>query len=151
MLLEEKIIELIQPVIDSLGDELVTVQLVSESGRQILRVFIDKPEGITAEDCALVSRQISALLDVNDPISGRYHLEVSSPGLDRPLMKLQDFARFVNQDAKIRLLKARDGQRHFKGRIIQAVGDRVFLQGENDLIWEFMIEDIEKANLVPKL
>jgi ribosome maturation factor RimP len=97
--------------------ELVHVEARRESGGMILRLFIDREGGVTLDDCARVSRQVSAELDADDPLPGRYTLEVSSPGLDRPLSKDRDFQRFSGQTVRIVTAAPLDGQRHFKGRL----------------------------------
>ncbi|HAA93659.1 MAG TPA: ribosome maturation factor RimP [Rhodospirillaceae bacterium] len=102
-----------------MGFELVRVRLMGSADRRTLQIMIDRTdEGpISVEDCALASRQLSAVLDVEDPISGTYVLEVSSPGIDRPLTKERDFERFAGFEAKVELQESQDGQRRFRGRL----------------------------------
>ena len=97
-----EIARLLEPSISALGYELVAVELAGSGPDRVLRVYIDHPDGITVDDCADASRQVSAVLDVEDPISGSYVLEVSSPGLDRPLVKVADFERFKGSLVKLR-------------------------------------------------
>ena len=115
-----------------------------------MRLFIDKATGITLEDCEQVSRQVSSVLDVEDPIRGQYSLEVSSPGLDRPLFKLEHFKRFVGQGVKLRLRQPQAGQRNFKGRIA-AIEDTILVlrMGDGEEV-KINVTDVEKANLVPE-
>jgi len=107
----------LERIVEFAGMELVHVEARRESGGMILRLFIDREGGVTLDDCARVSRQVSAELDADDPLPGRYTLEVSSPGLDRPLSKDRDFQRFSGQTVRIVTAAPLDGQRHFKGRL----------------------------------
>jgi len=107
----------LERVVEFAGMELVHVEARRESGGMVLRLFIDREGGVTLDDCARVSRQVSAELDADDPLPGRYTLEVSSPGLDRPLSKDRDFQRFSGQTVRIVTAAPLDGQRHFKGRL----------------------------------
>jgi len=109
------------------GMELVHLEMRRESGGLILRLFIDKEGGITLDDCAHVSRQLSARLDAEDPIDGRYTLEVSSPGLDRPLSRERDFERFAGQRVRVTTESPIDGQRNFIGRLEGLVAGAVHL------------------------
>jgi len=102
------------------------------------------------DDCAAVSRQLSALLDVEDPLPGQYVLEVSSPGLDRPLVRLEDFQRFTGEQAKLRTVLPVDGRRNFSGRIAGTEGARVVLDTGTGCI-EFALEQIESARLIPRI
>lgn len=99
------------------GMELVHFEARRESGGTVLRLYIDREGGVTLDDCARVSRQVSAELDADDPIPGRYTLEVSSPGLDRPLSRDRDFERYVGSQVRVVTASPLDGQRHFKGRL----------------------------------
>jgi ribosome maturation factor RimP len=107
----------LERIVEFAGMELVHVEARRESGGMVLRLFIDREGGVTLDDCARVSRQVSAELDADDPLPGRYTLEVSSPGLDRPLSKDRDFQRFSGQTVRIVTAAPLDGQRHFKGRL----------------------------------
>ncbi len=97
---------------------------------QTLRVYIDSPEGVDVDDCADVSRQLSAILDVEDPIAGEYSLEVSSPGLDRPLVLPEHYRRFVGETVKLTLAQPLAGRRKFKGRLLEATDDHVVVEAE---------------------
>jgi len=113
----EHVTELLEPVIEGLGYECVGLEFRPGRGDACLRVFIDAPAGITVEDCARVSHQVSGVLDVEDPIAGDYHLEVSSPGLDRPVFKPSDYRRFAGETIRLRLRERIDGRRRLTGRL----------------------------------
>lgn len=108
---------LLEPVVNDMNMELVELQYRREASGWVLRLIIDKEQGISLDDCADVSREVGRILEVEDPIEHAYRLEVSSPGLDRPLKKESDFDRFKGRQAKIKLLEPLDGQRVFVGRI----------------------------------
>ncbi len=112
-----------EPLLTDLGFELVDVVFATEYGRKVLRFFIDKPGGVTIDDCTQASRDLSTLLDVQDPIPQRYTLEVSSPGLDRPLVKEKDFIRYAGKKVKIKTKEPIEGRRNFKATI-DSVGDK---------------------------
>lgn len=137
-----------EPVVESMGYELVGVEFHGSEHHGTLRVFIDSENGITVDDCAAVSHQISALLDVEDPIIHPYDLEVSSPGINRPLFKVADYQRFAGQNAKIRLAVALNGRKNFSG-VLQGVGenDVVLITVDNET-FELPFHDIARANLV---
>jgi ribosome maturation factor RimP len=138
---------LLEPVVQGLGYELVGVEF---DGRQrILRVYIDHPEGITLDDCSKVSYQISGVLDVEDPIAGRYQLEISSPGMDRPLFTREHFERFAGQMARVQLAGLLDGRRRFQGRLAGIEGQEVLVQ-EGETLFRLPFEMIEKARLAPE-
>lgn len=117
----EEILERLGPRLEQIvsfaGMELVHVEARRESGGMILRLYIDREGGVTLDDCARISRQVSAELDADDPLPGRYTLEVSSPGLDRPLTRERDFERFAGSTVRVVTASPVDGQRHFKGRL----------------------------------
>ncbi|MBA3580880.1 MAG: ribosome maturation factor RimP [Gammaproteobacteria bacterium] len=140
---------LVEPVVEGLGYELVGVEFGQHGGQSVLRIYIDKPDGLTVEDCERVSKQVSALLDVEDPISGAYDLEVSSPGLDRPLFRLRDFERFSGEQIKVRLFDNVNGRRNFKGLLLGVQDGHVVIKVDED---EFKLEfeQIDKAKLVPQ-
>lgn len=147
---------IIAPVIAGQGCELVEVEWKNESG-WVLRVYLDKPveaeadpakSGVTLDDCANVSRELSAVLDVEDVIPVTYSLEVSSPGLNRPLKRAADFARFVGKRAKIRTRHpVGESRRNFAGTLLGVAGDRVQID-VGDQVFEVPVDDVEKANLV---
>src|SRR5690348_9661657 len=101
--MRERLLGLLEPAVEALGFELVELEFHGQGGGSLLRLYIDKAAGVTVDDCEQVSRQVSAVLDVEDPLPGAYTLEVSSPGLDRPLRKQADYARFAGRQAKLEL------------------------------------------------
>jgi len=133
-----------------MGYEPVGVEYVQgAAGSAVLRVYIDHERGITLEDCEAISRQLSSVFDVEDPIAGHYDLEVSSPGLDRPLFKLDHFARFNGQRASIRLAAKWNGRRRFEGVLAGANGSTILLDAEGER-FELPFELVEMARLVPE-
>jgi ribosome maturation factor RimP len=143
---------LAEPHVRDLGFDLIEVQFGRESTGMVLRLYIDKAEGtagsVTHEDCERVSRDLSAALDVADKISSAYQLEVSSPGLDRPLRRERDFARFVGESVRVRLNDGVEGRRNFSGTIQAAGNGRVEIACDGRS-YELPIDDIARANLVP--
>ncbi len=139
--------KLIEPAVTSLGYELVGVEFIrGKTG--VLRVYIDSDDGITVDDCKSVSYQVSGLLDVEDPIRGQYSLEVSSPGLDRPLFQPRDFERFAGHEISMRLSLPVDGRRKFKGTLLGLRDEQVVLQmDEEELV--VSLDEIDQARLVP--
>jgi len=145
-----KVREIARRVAASEGIEVVEVELLGGARSRRLRIFIDKPEGITHADCELVSRQMSAILDVEDLIDGRYVLEVSSPGLDRKLYTLADCERFRGQKAKVRLRRPMDAQQNFTGRLQGVEDDMLALEVAPQKVLRFRWEDVSQARLVVK-
>jgi ribosome maturation factor RimP len=145
-----QITELVRNVVEPMGYELVGCELVSHgSGGNIFRVFIDHEEGITIDDCSDVSHQLSGVLDVEDPISGNYHLEVSSPGLDRPLFEEGHYDRFTGHEISLKTLYAIDGRKKFKGILLGRQDREITLKVDGKEI-TFNLDQIEKARLVPQ-
>jgi ribosome maturation factor RimP len=139
--------DLFLPVVESMGFELVGVEFHGTEHHGLLRIYIDHENGIVVDDCAKVSRQISALLDVEDPISQGYDLEVSSPGINRPLFKQDDYQRFSGLRAKIKLGVALDGRKNFSGTLQGIEEDQVLIEVDNET-FELPFHDIAKANLI---
>ena len=140
--------KLFEPVVESMGYELVGVEFLGAGGYGTLRVYIDRDSGVSLDDCAAISHQISGVLDVEEPIKQAYDLEVSSPGIDRPLFKLADFARFAGKTARIKLAVGLLGRKNFKGEL-QGVADSKLVTIEVDgEIYDLPYADIAKANLV---
>ncbi|KAF1084565.1 Ribosome maturation factor RimP [Sporotomaculum syntrophicum] len=146
---ESTVAKIINPKLVELGFELVDIKYTREGGRWFLRIFIDQPEGIGLEDCQLVSENIDTLLDEYDPIPHAYTLEVSSPGLDRPLKKPADFARFTGESVKITTFAPFAGRRKFKGQIIAAEEHSVTLNIDGTSI-VLPLEQVASARLVPE-
>jgi ribosome maturation factor RimP len=139
--------DLFSPVVESMGFELVGVEFHGTEHHGLLRIYIDHENGIIVDDCATVSRQISALLDVEDPISQAYDLEVSSPGINRPLFKASDYQKFSGLKAKIKLGVALDGRKNFSGTLQGFENDQVLIEVDNET-YELPFHDIAKANLI---
>ncbi len=145
----EQLSQLLQPAVNMLGCELVGIEYFPSGNRYTLRLYIDKEGGITVDDCESVSRQVSSVLDVEDPIKGHFTLEVSSPGLDRPLFTAEHFIRFNGNRVKLRTIAPLDGRRNFQG-VLRGLQDgqvRLEVDGEQILL---PLEDIEKARIVPE-
>ena len=149
--LEERARTLAKPVAQALWCELVDAVLTAEGGRRILRLYIDRPGGVTIDDCVDVSREFSTILDVEDFIPGSYSLEVSSPGLDRPLKREKDFEMFAGKKVKIRTKKAVGGRRNFKGTIKGTEEGSVIVADSGGESWTIGLDNIDKANLVIEL
>ncbi len=145
---EAQIGKAIAPAIEALGLELWGIEHLRQGRRATLRVFIDCMSGVTVDDCARASRQVSAILDVEDPIPGEYTLEVSSPGIDRPLFTLPHFERYLGAEANVRLRIPVDGRRRFRGVIEKVMADKVALLVEGRT-YEMPHADIERAGLAP--
>jgi ribosome maturation factor RimP len=144
----EKITEMAERVAVSEGLTLIEVQLKGGRGSQLLRVYIDKPEGISHADCQLMSEQLSAMLDVEDPFPGSYTLEVSSPGLDRELVKASDFAHFAGRKARLVVREPVDNQKVMEGRLAGFEAGRVRLDLGDAGLKELELSNIQKARLV---
>ena len=141
------ITELIDTTIQALGLDLWGVELLQQGKYSLLRIYIEREEGVTIEDCEKVSRQVSALMDVEDPIAGEYTLEVSSPGLDRPLFRIEHYSQYVGSEVDLKLRRPLDGRRKFKGQIIKVSGGIVGLLVEG-FEYDLELSDIEKASIV---
>jgi ribosome maturation factor RimP len=140
---------MLEPAVERLGYELIDLEL-RFSGRQgALRLFIDRPEGVGLDDCEKVSRAVSALLDVEDPIPGHYDLEVSSPGLDRKLTKLAHFQRFTGETLKVQMRFPIEGRRRFRGRLLSADDKNIVLEVDGTQ-HRLPLATIDSARLVPE-
>ena len=143
-----KVNNVIEPAVTALGYELVGIEYLSQGRRSLLRIYIDHPDGINVHDCERVSHQVSGVLDVEDVIHGQYTLEVSSPGLDRPLFTREQFQRFIGSEVSLRLSVAHSGRKKFKGILRGIDESNVLIQMEGEEI-SLPFSAIEKANLVP--
>ncbi|MEQ1437724.1 ribosome maturation factor RimP [Fontimonas sp. SYSU GA230001] len=154
--LRERLQQMLEPVVEALGYELLLLEFAPSTKSGLLRLYIDRaeagpgesPGGITIDDCERVSREVAAVLDVEDPISSGYRLEVSSPGLDRPLVKPAHFERFVNEQARVQLLAPLGGRRRFVGWIRGVRDGRLNLETKEGAV-EIPLADIDRARLVP--
>ena len=145
-MVQDEIDQLIRPTVENMGYALWGCEYLAQGKHSLLRVYIDKENGIGIEDCEQVSRQISALLDVEDPISGNYSLEVSSPGIPRPLFYNWQYELYVGQGAHIKLYKPVAGKRKFSGTIV-SVNDSTLVLDMSDTQQDFLFSNIVKANL----
>lgn len=141
----ERVYDLIKETVESQGVELWDVRFVKEGASWYLRVFIDKDEGITIDDCTDVSHAIDPVIDAADPIDKSYYLEVCSPGLERELSRPWHFKKMVGREIKVKLYKAVDGVKEWQGKLV-AFEDSVMLEADGK-ISEFALKDISKANL----
>ncbi|QIM63112.1 ribosome maturation factor RimP [Pasteurellaceae bacterium Orientalotternb1] len=146
--LEQKLQDLVQDSIDAMGFELVGIECLRAGRFLTVRLYIDKDGGVTIDDCSDVSRQVSAIFDVEDPITDKYNLEVSSPGLDRPLFTIEHFQRFVERDVVIHLRIPMLDRRKWQGKLVAVEGDLITLNVEGNP-QTFAFGNIQKANLVP--
>lgn len=148
---QEQLHALIAPVVEALECELWGLEYLTQGRYSTLRIYIDRPgeEGVNLEDCERVSRQVSSLMDVEDPITNRYTLEVSSPGMDRPLFTPEQYARYIGEVISLKTRATVAGRRKFKGQLQAVEGDSVVLivDGAEHTL---SIGSIEKANLVPR-
>jgi ribosome maturation factor RimP len=145
--IEQRVQELAGRVAIENGLELVHAEVAGPEGHPILRVFIDKPEGVTHEDCSTVSLHLGTILDVEDFIHSAYTLEVSSPGLERGLYKREDYERFAGRPARMKTRTALNGQRNFRGRIIGLEDESVIFEDKTSGRIQVRLEEIAKANL----
>lgn len=144
----EHLVNLIEPIVTGLGYECVGIEYNPHPQHGLLRVYIDKENGILVDDCSKVSHQVSGVLDVEDPIQGNYHLEVSSPGANRPLFKVTQFEQFIGKTVTVNLFTAINARRKITGVIQKVARDIVFLS-EAEHVFEVPFAAISKARLVP--
>ena len=145
---KDRLIELLEAPLQALGYELVDLEAHTGS-KGLLRIYIDQESGINLDDCEFVSRQLGAVLDVEDPIAGRYVLEVSSPGLDRPLRTPEHFRRYCDHVVRVRLNHTRDGHRNFKGRLLSVEEQDIVVEVDKET-FRLALADIASAQLVPE-
>ncbi len=145
---QDKLQALIEPLAESMGYELVLLEFSPHKGSAMVRLFIDAPAGITLGDCERVSREVEGVLDVEDPIPQNYRLEVSSPGLDRPLVKPAHYERFAGQVAKVQLIAPKAGRRKFQGVLKGLKDGEVVLETPEGTVM-LKLDEIERARLVP--
>ena len=149
-MIQDQIIALIEPSIQSLGYELWGCEYLAQGQYCLLRIYIDHAQGIGVEDCEQVSRLVSALLDVDDPIAGHYSLEVSSPGVPRPLFSASQYIRYVGQAVTIKLFKPVSGRRQWTGLIIAADEGTLTLDVAGSEPQTFLFSNIVKAHVTSK-
>lgn len=137
-------------VVEPMGYELVGVEFFQRgAGSSTLRVYIDHARGVTLDDCTAVSHQLSGVLDVEDPLPGKYDLEVSSPGLDRPLVFAEHYQRFIGQRIKVRLAEKQEGRRRLEGVLCSFADEVIGIEAEGRS-WEIPLAAVESARLVPE-
>ncbi len=141
--------DLVRNVVEPMGYELVGCELVAQGkGGSVFRVYIDHEEGITLDDCSAVSHQLSGVLDVEDPIRGNYNLEISSPGLDRPLFEVEHFDRFAGNRVSVKMQVAVLGRKNFKGLLLSCHGDDIQVEVDGE-VYDLPINQIDQARLIP--
>ncbi len=148
--MKAELVNLLEPTIEQLGYELSDLELNLGGRDVVVRVFIDKPDGVDLSDCEMVSRQLSAVLDVEDALPGHYTLEVSSPGLDRKLTKPAHFQRFTGETVRVKLRFPVDGRRNFRGALRAADDEKIEVEVDGES-HSLQIATIESARLVPSL
>ncbi len=143
----DQLSELLRPAAEALGYEFLGLEYVSQGTHSVLRLYIDHENGINVDDCAKVSHQASGLLEIEDPIASQYTLEVSSPGVDRPLFSLEHFKKVVGETINIRCHMGVNGRRKFKGKLLEIDAQTLVIEVDNQT-FEVDFQDIDKANLV---
>lgn len=149
-MLRDELRKMLEPVVEGLGYELTDLEVKVGGRDSVLRLFIDRPEGVGLSDCETVSRQVSATLDVEDPLPGHYALEVSSPGLDRRLTKFEHFQRFTGQTVRVKLRFPLDGRRNYRGALKSATREDIEVEVDGET-FRLPLATIESARLVPDL
>ena len=146
--LESKLMQILAPTVEALGFELFGIEYIRAGKNSTLRIYIDHEDGIHVDDCATVSRQVSAILDVEDPISEQYVLEVSSPGIECPLFVLEHYQRFLGAEVQVKLKMPIQGAFNLKGEIAAAAENQVTLDTSDRGSVTLFLDNIRKANLV---
>jgi ribosome maturation factor RimP len=144
--------ERLSQLIGSMGYELVGCETVPQGRQMIFRIYIDSPKGVTVDDCSRVSRQVGAMMDVEDPFESRYALEVSSPGIDRPLFEIEHYRKYIGKRIKLKLYSPVNQRRQFKGVLQRVEGEDIFLlvdDTEQEVKLSYSM--IEKASLVGEI
>jgi ribosome maturation factor RimP len=148
MMTGDELLKLLEPVVERLGYELADLEVRLGGKGGLIRVFIDKPEGIDLDDCEKVSLAVSALLDVEDPVPGNYSLEVSSPGLDRKLTKVEHFQRFAGETLKVQMRFPIEGRRRFRGTLVSSDDENIVVEVDGESL-SLPLKTIDTARLVP--
>jgi len=146
----DELAKLLEPTVERLGYELADLEVRLGSKGGMIRVFIDKPEGIDLEDCEKVSLAVSALLDVEDPVPGNYNLEVSSPGLDRKLTKVEHFQRFEGKTVNVKMRFPIEGRRRFRGTLVSSDDENIVVEVDGES-HSLPLKTIDTARLVPEV
>ena len=146
---QDKLTQMLRPAVEGVGYELVGIEHLPMGKNSVLRIYIDSPDGITVNDCSRVSHQVSGVLDVEEPIKGHFTLEVSSPGIDRPLFNIEQFVQFVGSKVKLKLYHAVEGKRKFTGTIDSVEADDIIIKdNDTDDCIQIQMDDIDKANII---
>ncbi|MFI8480893.1 MULTISPECIES: ribosome maturation factor RimP [Pseudomonas] len=145
----EQLQDLLAPIVEELGYQCWGIEFLSQGRHSLLRIYIDHADGVLVEDCEKVSRQVSGVLDVEDPITAEYTLEVSSPGMDRPLFTLEQFAAFTGEQVKIKLRSPFEGRRNFQG-LLRGIEEQDVVVQVDDHEFLLPIDMIDKANIIPR-
>lgn len=149
---QDKLTQLLRPAVEGLGYELVGVEHLPMGKHTVLRIYIDSIDGITVNDCSRVSHQVSGVLEVEEPIKGQFTLEISSPGIDRPLFNFEQFEQFIGSKVKLKLYHAIEGKRKITGLIESIEGDDINIKdADSDTVFNLQIDDIDKANIITDL
>ena len=144
----EELAKLLEPTVEGLGYELIDIEVRLGGKGGLVRLFIDKPDGIDLDDCEQVSLAVSALLDVEDPVPGNYNLEVSSPGLDRKLTKIEHFQRFTGETVKVQMRFPIEGRRRFRGTLVSSDDENIVVEVDGES-HSLPLKTIDTARLVP--
>ena len=144
----DELANLLEPSVERLGYELVDLEVRLGGKGGLVRLYIDKPDGIDLEDCEKVSLAVSALLDVEDPVPGNYNLEVSSPGLDRKLTKVEHFQRFAGEAVKVQMRFPIEGRRRFRGTLVSSDEENIVVEVDGES-FSLPLKTIDTARLVP--
>lgn len=147
-MITDRLREVIEPGVNALGYELVLLEYEPRKKRGLLRIYIDHDSGVGLKDCEAVSRQVSAILDVEDPIANQFDLEVSSPGIDRPLVKEDHFKKVIGQNIRFNTHDYYLGRRRFLGNLLGVENGQIIVEADNEQ-YEIPISDIDKARLEP--
>lgn len=147
---KQALAQLVEPAVNALGFELADLEVHLSRGGGLLRIFIDAQAGVTVDDCEAVSRQVSSILDVADPIAGNYRLEISSPGLDRRLVKPEHFDRFAGAEVNVKLRRPVEGRRNIRGTLESRNGELIVVRS-GDSVLELPLAEIDTVRLVPDL
>ena len=148
---QDKLTQMLKPAVEGLGYELVGIENLPMGKHTVLRIYIDSADGdgITVNDCSRVSHQVSGVLEVEEPIKGQFTLEVSSPGIDRPLFSFEQFEQFVGSKVKLKLFHAIEGKRKITGMIESINGDDIIIKdADSDSSFQLQMDDIDKANII---
>lgn len=150
--LDPELHERLKVLASSMGYELVGAELLPQGRQMMFRIYIDGPNGVTVDDCSKISRQVGAMLDVEDPFHIRYILEVSSPGIDRPLFELEHYRKYIGKQIKVKLRLPVEGRKQYKGLLQKVEGDDIYLMvSDTEQPLKVSFSNIDKANLVGEI